>query len=372
MGHQLRFAALGIIEGRPANCMLDTGAPISVVDLELARTFPDPVRGANAKVGTPTTIEEVESYENIERNCLNFPKKTGRINVSDLSNLNTDRGISVDAILGMDYLRGFIFEFKSGRPQFVPRSNFLPDRSATSHLLKRNTVLDTTVSLDLSVLGKREFIIDTGYNDCLAISSDWINPLLRAGEAVLLQEVVAVDGSGAKKNSLYVIREIELLGIKMKNVPAVASELNLIGLGLMRHLDFSVDFENPVAYVLPTSRSVHSFEADASGLWTVFQPNHGLIISGIMPDSPAEKNKIRPGDQLLEIDGHTASELSAWEIRELLSQAGKTISIKVKSGDQVRDIQLPLRRNFEYPPKWKPRSTEAEDFLKSLQNEPKL
>jgi len=365
-----RIVVPGIIAGRPANCMLDSGATISVVDLELARTFPDPVRGADARVGTPTTVEEVQSYQNIQRNCLNFPKKNGPINVSDLSNLNTDRGIPVDAILGMDYLRPFIFDFKLGRPQFILRSKFLPDRSATSYFLSRNAISHTTVSLDLRVPGKREFIIDTGYNDCLAISSDWIKPLLKAGEAVLLQEIVAVDGSGAKKKSLYVIREIDLLGIKMENVPAVESQLNLIGLGLMRHLDFSVDFENSVAYVLPTSRSVDSFEADASGLRTEFYPGKGLIVHRTMPDSPAEKKTIQAGDQLLEIDGLIASELSAWEIRKLLSQAGKTIPLKVKSNDQVRDIQLPLSRKFEYPPKWKPRSTDADDFYKSLRKEP--
>jgi hypothetical protein len=157
----------------------------------------------------------------------------------------------------------------------------------------------------------------------------------------------------------------------MQNVPVVESDFNLIGMGLMRHLDFSVDFENSVAHVLPSSRSVDSFEVDASGLQTVFQPERGLIISRLMPDSPADKHKLQVGDQLLEIDGQIASELSFWEIRNLLSQTGKTIPLKVKSGEQVRDIQLPLSRKFEYPPKWKPRSTQAEDFLKSLQHESK-
>lgn len=366
-----RIVVPGIIEGRPANCMLDTGATISVVDLELARTFPDPLRGADAKVGTPTTVEEVQSYQNIDRNCLNFPKKNGPINVSDLASLKTGRGLPVDAILGMDYLRPFIFEFKSGRPQFVLRSAFRPDRSATSYFLKRNAISHTTLALDLPVLGKREFIIDTGYNDCLAISSDWIKPLLKAGAAVSLQEIAAVNGSGARKKSLYVICEIELLGIKMKNVPAVESELNLIGLGLMRHFDFSLDFENSVVHVLPTSRSVDSFEADASGLRTEFYPGKGLIVHRIMPESPAEIIKIQVGDELLEINGLTASKLSYWDIRELLSQAGTTIPIKVKSGDQVRDVQLPLSRKFEYPPKWKPRSMQADDFQKFIESESK-
>ena len=168
------------------------------------------------------------------------------------------------------------------------------------------------------------------------------------------------------------IREIEFFGITMYDVPAEESSVNVIGLGLMRHLEFSVDFENSIAYVLSPSHTEVSFDLDASGLRTVFKSKQGQVIRRIVPDSPGQKSKILTGDQLLEIDGCIAAELSVWEIRELLSQAGKTIPIKVKSVDQVRDIQLPLTRKFEYPPKWKPRSTEAEDFLKSLQNEPKL
>ena len=363
----------GTIAGQPANCLLDSGATISVVDLEIARSIPDRVRGPSAKSRTPSKVVEVQSLENIDRNCLNFPKQTGRANASDLSSFNADGGIRINAFLGMDYLQPLIFQFASERPRFIQRSEFVPDPAATIHLLKTSDHAQShsMVSIDLPVLGEREFIIDTGYNDCVAISSDWIKRLLRAGEAVLLQEVVAVDGSGARKKTLYVIREIQILGITMRNVPALESELNLVGLGLMRHLDFSIDFKNSVAYILPSSRSVDAFDADASGLRTVFQPDHGLTVSRIMPASSAEKNKIEVGDQLLEIDGRIASELSAWEIRKLLSQAGKTIPLKVKSGDQVRDIQLPLSRNFEYPPKWKRRSTDADAFLKSLENDSK-
>ncbi len=362
----------GIVGGLPANCLLDSGSTISAVDVEFACKFGKVRRGHDVKVGTPSEVVEERTYVDIERGFLDFPKQTGVINACDMSNFQAASGNRVDAFIGMDYLRSCVFQFQSGKPRFIQRAKFSSDPTATSHILSRQAPAShTTVAIDLKILGQREFMMDTGFNDCLSISSDWIKRLLRAGEAVVLQEIVTVDGSGVKNKTLYVIREIQVLGIKMRNVPVVDSELNLIGLGLMRHLDFSVDFENSVAYVLPSSRSVELFDVDASGLRPVFHSDMGLIVRHIVRDSSAEKNNIQAGDQLLKIDGRAASDLAYWEIRRLLSQAGKTIPLKVKSGDQVRDIQLPLRRNFEYPPKWKPRSTAADDFLESLENEAK-
>ena len=186
-----------------------------------------------------------------------------------------------------------------------------------------------------------------------------------------MDEITRLDASGVRSKNAYLIREMKVLGIRIYDVPAVESEINLIGLGVMRQLEFSVDFENAAAYVNKSSPEGISFDLDASGLRTVNQHDNRVIVHLAMPDSPAEKNNIKAGDQLLEIDGRTASELSYWEIRKLLSQAGKTIPIKVTSNGQVREVQLPLSRKFEYPPKWKPRSTDADAFLKSLESDSK-
>jgi hypothetical protein len=44
--------------------------------------------------------------------------------------------------------------------------------------------------------------------------------------------------------------------------------------------------------------------------------------------------------------------------------------VRVVRDEHIINVQLKLRHDFEYPPKWKPQSTEAEDFFNSLQAEP--
>ena len=358
----------GRIMDRDVTCTLDTGASTCVLDTRFAATLPNSV--GTERVGTSSGRITVDRYEQISRSFMEFPQSTGPAVAIDLSDFSLATGMQIDAILGMDCLKRLVFQVSNGTPRFRTAEDFRPDSNATSNSIK-TTRGCPFIAVGLPTLGDRQFLIDTGHASYCGITREYVSRLIRTNDAMLLEEIPTLDASGVQKKNLYVIREIKVFGITMYDVPAEESDVNGLGLGLMRHLNFSIDFQNSVAYVLPPSRLRDSFDLDASGLRIVFQRGRGQAVRRIVPDSPAEKNKIHMGDQLLEIDGHIASELSAWEIRKFLSQAGKTIPIKVKSGEQVRDIQLPLRRNFEYPPKWKPRSTQADDFQKFIESESK-
>ncbi len=354
------------IMDQDVTCILDTGSSTCVLDNSFAATLQK--SAGREQVGTATGIIQAERYERISQRCMDFPQQTGPAVSVDLSGFTVATGMQIDAFLGMDFLKPLIFQINKGTPEFRQRTNFQADSKSTAYPVKSIRSLPY-IKVGLPVLGDRDFLIDTGSADYCGITSEYARQLIRSNDAMLLDQIPTLDASGVRKKNLYVIREIKLFGITMHDVPAEESSVNVIGLGLMRHLEFSVDFENSIAYVLSSTRTVVSFDLDASGLRTVCKPEQGQIIRRIVTDSPAQKKNILAGDQLLEIDGRIAAELSVREIRKLLSQAGKTIPLKVKSNDRVRDIQLPLSRTFDYPPKWKPRSTDADDFYKSVQQE---
>ncbi len=360
----------GRVMGKDVNCLLDTGASVTVLDKKFANSLPNPVSSGHERIRTPTGLVEVERYERISSSCLWFPEHTGNAIAMDLSRFTDVSGDSINVVLGIDYLRPLIFRMRDGIPRFLERSHFGKNPDMLGWPIATDAT-QASIEIQLPVFGKRPFVIDTGYADSLKLSPHRLNTLLNAGDAVLVLEIPTLDASGVRNKSLYVIREITFLGVSMRNVLAVESDIDVVGLGLMRHVDFDVDFENATAYTLPRVTTVDSFPVDASGIRTV-RVGSDLKVRRIVPKSPAEGAGIKANDCILEIDGRKEIALSSWGITELLSQAGKTIPLKVKSGDQVRDIQLPLSRNFEYPPKWKPRSTDADDFYKSLQQEPPM
>ncbi len=358
----------GRVMDKDAMCVLDTGTSINVVDKVFATQLAVSLK--TQPIRTATGIIKAERFERVSTSCLLFPPLTGPAVAADLAGFSAVAGIQIDAFLGMDYLKPLILEMQAGAPRFRVRADH--EQNATSISYEIRTVRELPFTdVELPILGELPFMIDTGTADYCGMTAEWLQRLLSENEAVLLEEISMLDASGVKKKRTFAIREFKVFGITLRNVPVAELDVNVIGLGIMRHLNFALDFENSVAYASPSPHAVDSFALDASGLRTVFQQDNRLIVRRVVPDSTAEQNMIQTGDQILQIDRRIASDLSFWEIRELLSQAGTTIPIKVKSGDQVRDVQLPLSRPFEYPPKWKPRSTQADDFQKFIESESK-
>jgi hypothetical protein len=53
----------------------------------------------------------------------------------------------------------------------------------------------------------------------------------------------------------------------------------------------------------------------------------------------------------------------------MLAVAGTMVAMTVKRNGNLMEVELPLLRNFQYPPAWSSRSTEAGDFLDTLQKD---
>lgn len=371
-GNTAGFARSGLIvvPGTVARsrvmCVLDTGASMTVIDSTFRTKIKNP--GGIDEVKTPAGRIQVERFESVDFGCVSFRPHTGPAMAADLSGFSEVAGIPVGAFLGMDYLQPLILQMRNGTPTFTDEKDSSVRPGEIAFDIRTIGGLPH-VDVGLPILGKRAFLIDTGQADCCGMTSEILQRLTKANEAVVLEEVPIIDGSGVKFRRIFAVREMTVFGVTMRNVPVAELDVNLIGMGLMRHLDFSADFVKCRVYAVPSESPVEDFNVDASGLRTVFQPEDRVTIRRVVANSVAEEHQIQAGDDLLQIDSRVAADLSFWEIRELLSQSGKTISIKSQRGDEVRDIQLPLSRKFEYPPKWKPRSTQADDFQKFIESE---
>ena len=161
---------------------------------------------------------------------------------------------------------------------------------------------------------------------------------------------------------------MNILGTRYENIPAVVGTITKLGIQFVRSQDMTLDFPAQKLIVAGAPRIALSFPVDASGLRIVWNENN-FIVRRIEQDSAASTTDIQPGDRFETIDGKLTREMPHEEITRLLSMAGTTINLQFKRGTTIHYVKLRLTRNFEYPPKWKPRSTAAEDFFNSLQEE---
>ncbi len=150
-------------------------------------------------------------------------------------------------------------------------------------------------------------------------------------------------------------------------MPVIPSEAETIGMAMLQHFDFTLDFPNRRAKFTPLDVNRDQMPVDASGLRVVFRGPDNLVVRRLVPGYPAEKAGFKVGDRILDFHGRKPETLWRYEIDELLSQAGETLQFVIEREGQQMTLPLTLRRPFEYPPKWAP---ETPSSTRTLQRHP--
>jgi carboxyl-terminal processing protease len=84
------------------------------------------------------------------------------------------------------------------------------------------------------------------------------------------------------------------------------------------------------------------------GIYVNFENDYPLV-SGVIPDSPAQKAGLRTDDVILKIDGRDAKGIKSEEATALIrGPDGSTVTLTIRRGGQVQDVRV-TRANFTSP-----------------------
>ena len=365
--HRNVIAVEGKIEDTSLLFILDTGAGATILHKDYEHILPASAKGAEVNLLTLSGVERRFAYENIRVSIGKNPVQEGKAVVFDLSEVHKVSGLKVGAILGTDYLQRFAFTMQDGIPNFTAPPVASPQETPTWPV-SLNSAGCPEIPVEYPLLGIRNVTLDTGLTENLAISQAFADTLIRSGDAQLMTRTKFLDMSGVKIKSVVTIRELKILGVQFRNIPAQVGTRNNVGLGLLRYINFTVDFPKGIAYLHGDApKGQDKFPVDASGLRVVWDECGFYRIRRIEAGSAAANADLRLGDEIEAISDLPTSTLSLWQIRQMLSQAGETMKITLKRNGESRSVDLPLKRDFEYPPVWNSRSLEAASFLDSLQ-----
>jgi len=53
-------------------------------------------------------------------------------------------------------------------------------------------------------------------------------------------------------------------------------------------------------------------------------PGQGLVVKTIVPESPAERGDLKPGDRLIAVNGHRTAEASIKDFKTIVAEIGRT------------------------------------------------
>lgn len=363
------IAVAGNIENQPVLCILDTGASATVLHKDLEKVLPVAAKGKEESILTLSATERRAAYENIEVSIGSYGEQKCRAFVFDLSYLQQVTGLQIRAIVGANYLRNLAFVIQDGMPKFT-NSPIAPVTEGPVWPVTGSKIQIPEIPLEYPVLGQRNAGFDTGLSEHLAISQEFADLLLRSGDARFLTKTKHLDASGVQTKSLIAIRELKVLGVQFRNVPAEVGKLNHVGMGLLRHINFTLDFRKSIAYLNGDAQDGRDeFPVDASGIRFVWDDRGYYRIRRIEDGSPAMEADLKLDDELVAISEIQASTLSRWQIREMLAVAGTMVEMKVRRKGNLVNVKLPLQRSFQYPPAWSSASAEAAGFLDALQKD---
>lgn len=357
------------VQGRPVRCIVDTGSTVSVVDGIVCRVDV-PAGSRLKKTNTSSSTLEVPVIDNIMISFGGWPTGVTSPIVWDLKAFDQIVGQEIGAIIGMDLLADQVLSIVSGQPTVVnsvPEIFSAPSISHHTYSERSRPVLP----IDLPVYGNRDFIIDTGNNAALIIADELAQALVRSRRAVVGIEREFVGLEGTQWGRTIIIQQIHISGVVFRNVPASIGKSNSIGMSLLTRLKIAVDFRNQRVYLDPAaSTSVSEFPLNASGMYLLFVSNKKLRVQNVRKDSPASRAGVQPGDEVLSIDGKEPADFSFDELMQIVSHDGQTIRIAFRRSGRDYDLDLTLKRRFEYPPVWKLPLIEEGDFSEFLKRKP--
>lgn len=357
-----------IVQGRPVRCVVDTGGTNSTLDADICG-LSVPQGSRTEKVKTNSSILEMQILDDVAVSFNGSPTAAISPLVFNLSVFEQLYSQKIGAVIGMDLLSNYVLSIVDGEPKIVASIHERFSRTSITH----STYPDRSkpqLPIQIPVYGTRNFLVDTGCNGYMTITKELAEALVRSKRAVLGMEQVCFEPDGRKSVRNIIIQEIDISGVIFRNVPASIGNTRCIGMGLLTQLDLAVDFHNRRVYLdTESSNSMSEFPLNASGIQFVYVSNEAIRVADIRDDSPASKADVHLGDELVTIDGKTPADLSLDDLEKLVSREGKSIHIELRRLGRVHDVDVTLKRNFQYPPKWAMPAAEDSAFPEFLEKE---
>ncbi|MCA9058295.1 MAG: aspartyl protease family protein [Planctomycetaceae bacterium] len=355
------------INHRPVRLIIDTGSDQCGLDTDILDSMGIKVTGQHSLI-TPSRVITSAVRELVDLQLEG--RKTHRTAIVDL-NVAVFRSYGLfqfDGLLGTNILSHYVVTLTDGNIALhdaIPAEIDVHDLQSTEPMENARPVLPVV----FPGVGEYRLRLDTGANHTCRVRRDVFDALDRNGKVTRGLRSKAADASGSSSDQTWILRELEVAGVRFQNVPLTIARDNALGMELLSHLQLTIDFpQQRILIGRPHHEVVERFPMNSSGIALAFFANDELKVIAVRTESAAGSAGIQTGDIVTQLNDNEPSSLSIDEVDEILSRTGRTISIRLRRESAEFTAELPLRLPFEYPPDWDEigrRNQDFEDFLKA-------
>jgi predicted aspartyl protease len=308
--------------------IVDSGSTANFIDHSL-ECYASGV-GRRVLVKTAGNPIECRFYELIPTSVAGIQVVLKPVASIELKHISCVFGDEIAGILGLPTILKFGLGYSSSSKNFYfgksPVKSF--DRSYRIHISAKEGVFADGVDVGLD---NRRYIIDTGMNSPLAVTTEVFNQLEAKRLVTSIADTIVLDVSGKSVRKSGILQRLAVWGTEFIDVPVRVGSENTIGLGLLQRFDFYIDPYNERIELSENSTTSNPFCIGKAGL--SFLLDDGAIrVVNVKSESPAAMAGIAVGDEIVQIGNHKIK--PDWLG---ICQASHFLSVEV---DQVLSIKL--------------------------------
>ncbi len=358
------FLPVRINGGEERWFVLDSGCPVTAVDLDVARQLHLPVAEERTLAGagegrTAVGTTKVGSLALADLEL--FPRAVWALGVN--RPVAPYEGRRIDGLLGVDFLERFVVQidypnrrlevFEPLRFQVAEPGVVVPLTKVGGHYTVRGAL---QVKEGQSIEG--QFILDVGVRLPLLLATPFVNryDLIVALGAGKEQTV----GGGLGGQTIAHLGRVKSLTIGELKIEAPFVALSqerrsflagdetqgLLGAEVFRRYCLTLDFGGKRAIFKEAAENRAPYEYDMSGMFLIAPEDnfHRFQVLSTAHGGPAAEAGIRPGDVIVEIDGKPAAQWTLEQLRASFRWPGAPRVLTVARQQERLTVKLRLRR----------------------------
>ncbi len=295
-------------------------------------------------------VKQVDFAYNHRLNLPGLSVDSLDFHVNDYEMLSGVYGIRIDGIIGYSFFRKFIVQINFDKALisvFAPGNFSYPPGSYTLRPSISSLPMQYAEITEKKEMGSR-FFLDTGAGLCLLLSQQYVTDSSVFHPHKKKFASMAEGLGGKKQMYVTIIDKFKIGRYRFKNMPVYIfdDEYNvtsypflsgLIGNDLLRRFNMVINYGKSEVNLIPNQSFREPFDYAYTG-FNMYQDGTDVIITDVMPNSPAEKAGLKEGDIILSVGNKFAGTLQ--DYKNLLQHPGSKIRLVINRNNVLDEIRI--------------------------------
>jgi len=298
------------INGHETHVILDTGASLSTLNLNYARSIGLPAGFKIQAKGAGGNVD-AELISGLTMDLGGYHAENASVAAMDLAPIERSIGMPISAIFGRDFFNSAVISIDWANSKLIVRAHdaFKPAAGATALTLNKRGPFNT-IQVSIAGAGPVEALFDMGNGGALVMPVTYWKG---RPEIANLRTAGAMAGGvgGIHPARAVTLPQVMLAGQTFANVPAILSEggndqepaqMTNVGIGLLKQFKVDLDLGRDRVYLTPRADKP-AFVRDRAGVRFDFAGDR-LKASFVSPEGPAAAAGLKAGDEVTAVNGH--------------------------------------------------------------------